>query len=335
MKTILQPDSRSIDRVSQFRRVRTIHARLANGERVNARSLAAELEVSERTCKRDIEIMRDSFNAPIEWDASERSYVYTRTYDLMEHAHLTAEEALSLVLASKTFAAWGDTQLARALEAAMGKVTDYLSDHATLPVSDIAALISEPPGCQTDGAGLEHFQMLLNAIRAQRAIALTYRKPSKARPEIRRVLPLHLALLERRWILIAYDPARDGIRKFVLYRIQRVNTIADQIDPLKNFDAKSYLRGSFGHFAGEEEQEVSIRILPELAPYIAEREWHPSQRTEQQIDGSLVVRLTLTSLEDIRRWVLGWGGQAEALEPAELRETVKQEIERAKGLYDV
>lgn len=319
-------------RASQFRRLLKIHGYVAQGRRLTAASLSREFEVSERTCKRDIETLRDYFGAPLSWDASRHCYVYTEPFDLKAHVQLTAEEALALVLASKTFAAWGDTQLARALESAMGKVTERLADHASFPLSDIESLISEPVG-KDPGNGLAHFADLLEAIPARHVVSLVYRKPGKAAAELRRVHPLHLALQEGRWILVAHDPRRRGIRQFVLYRIEEVEAMEETFEPPAGFDAKAYLRGSFGHFAGEEEREVAIRILPELAPYIRERPWHPTQRVETQPDGGLIVRYRLTSLEDIRRWILSWGSRAEALEPPELRQAVRLELEEARGRY--
>ena len=43
--------------------------------------------------------------------------------------------------------------------------------------------------------------------------------------------------------------------------------------------------------------------------------------------------MQLSALEDIARWILGFGGQAEALEPAELREMVAAQLREAAALY--
>jgi predicted DNA-binding transcriptional regulator YafY len=41
-------------------------------------------------------------------------------------------------------------------------------------------------------------------------------------------------------------------------------------------------------------------------------------------DGGVELRLKLSSLGEIQRWVLGWGGSAVVVQPPELGESVQQ-----------
>lgn len=41
--------------------------------------------------------------------------------------------------------------------------------------------------------------------------------------------------------------------------------------------------------------------------------------------GGVEVTLRLNNLIDVRRWILSWGGHAEVLAPAELREAIRAE----------
>ncbi len=41
-------------------------------------------------------------------------------------------------------------------------------------------------------------------------------------------------------------------------------------------------------------------------------------------DGRLELQLQLGSLEEIERWILSWGDQAEVLEPAKLRQRLAE-----------
>ena len=107
-------------------RILRIHERLGNGHRLTVVSIAAEFETSPRTIKRDIELMRDRLGAPIAWDAAKHSYCYTRACDLLPLLRLDADEALALVLASRTFAAWRGSALGRALTGASeGDTVEY------------------------------------------------------------------------------------------------------------------------------------------------------------------------------------------------------------------
>ncbi|MDP8905551.1 MAG: WYL domain-containing protein, partial [Chloroflexota bacterium] len=65
----------------------------------------------------------------------------------------------------------------------------------------------------------------------------------------------------------------------------------------------------------------------------AETRWHPSQELEEQADGSLIWRGRVAGLREIRIWILGWGAEAEVLEPPELSADIAAELERAWRLY--
>ena len=68
--------------------------------------------------------------------------------------------------------------------------------------------------------------------------------------------------------------------------------------------------------------EVAIRFSRHAADYIREKRWHPSQEIRELPTGELEIRMTLSGLEEVRRWILSWGGHAIVLEPPALAEMV-------------
>lgn len=302
-----------------------IHERLGNQHAATAVSLARELETSPRTIKRDIEFMRGQLGAPIEWDGGARTYTYTRPCDLLPLLRLDAGEALALALANRTFAAWHGSPLGRALTAALAKIADVVGGTVSLPVSEIAGLVSETAPAEAD-AELRWFAPALEAIRRRRVLRLVYQKPrAGAAPETRLVHPLHLACLDHRWVLIAHDPARCGPRNFLLARICQAQATVETFLPPADFDLSAYLRGSLGRFAGNGEIDVRLRFDSELAPYLRERPWHTSQVIADRSGGAIEVTLRLNNLTDVLRHILACGRHVEVLAPATLRETVRAE----------
>ena len=79
---------------------------------------------------------------------------------------------------------------------------------------------------------------------------------------------------------------------------------------------------------------MAIEIKPKLADYVSENVWHSTQSIEPMDDGSIRVRFRLGNLEEICQWILGWGDQAKALEPPELRELLKARAQAICMLYD-
>ena len=70
-----------------------------------------------------------------------------------------------------------------------------------------------------------------------------------------------------------------------------------------------------------------MRFTKTVAPFIKEKNWHPTQKIKNLKDGSVELSLQLSHLSDIQRWILGWGSQATVLEPKELAESVRAEAQ--------
>ena len=73
---------------------------------------------------------------------------------------------------------------------------------------------------------------------------------------------------------------------------------------------------------------MAIRFNETVADYIREKKWHDSQQLIELKDGGVELRLKLSSLAEMERWVLGWGGNAVVVKPAELAAMVKKSAEK-------
>ena len=315
-------------------RINQIHSLLAAGQPLNAERLAREWEISTRTIKRDIDLMRVQFDAPIEWDAARKTHRYTRPYELSLAAipRISADEALALILANRAFPAWRGSTLGRALSAALEKMRPILGDSLSIGPDELSRLIYEPttPDDSETDAERRHLYDILNAIRNRRALSIAYQKPDARRPSPRIIHPLHLAILDHRWMLVAYDTTRRALRNFLLARIHNLRAAAAgsaPFTPPPGFDARAYLSGSFGLFTGEKLTTVRVQFDAFAAPYIRERRWHPSQTINElpRPRGHIEVTMRLNNLIDVRRWILSWGRHARVLAPDALVLAIKNE----------
>src|SRR5206468_12600873 len=64
---------------------------------------------------------------------------------------------------------------------------------------------------------------------------------------------------------------------------------------------------------------VWLRFSPHAAAEVAATPWHRSQRRELRADGGVDLFFLVDGLEEILRWVLGFGDQVVVLRPQELR----------------
>ena len=79
--------------------------------------------------------------------------------------------------------------------------------------------------------------------------------------------------------------------------------------------------------------DITIRFDPRVAQRVAETRWHPSQVAQVEADGSLLWRARISGILEVRSWILGWGPDAEVLEPTELRDWVANQHARALAQY--
>jgi predicted DNA-binding transcriptional regulator YafY len=300
-------------------RMMQLHAQLQARKFPNCRKLAHELEVSEKTIQRDIEFMRYQLGLPIEYDQLHFGFVYTEPVMSFPNIQVSEGEIVALFVAQKALQQYRGTPFEVPLRAAFNKIGHGLRDRITFSWSDLDAAISFRPFGQSV-ADLEVFELLSRAVLESAEVEFQYRKLRSRTAEIRRVRPYHLGCVENQWYLFGFDLARQQVRTFALPRIGAPRRTGAHFKRPANFSIGKFLDSSFGVFQSDGRMRVRIRFQPFAAQLVRERVWHHSQKMRELRDGGVELQLQLGSLEEIERWILSWGEQAEVLEPARLRQ---------------
>lgn len=321
-------ESRNANHVSlhsrpPLERMLRIHQAVSSGQFPNASTLAREIEVATKTIHRDIEFMRDRLNLPIEFDSRRNGYGYTEEVSAFPTMQITEGELFALVVAEKALQQYRGTSFEKPLLSAIRKMEQALPDTISLNLAEIQQTISFRTRAEPI-LDLKIFDILAKAVSERRQLELAYRKPGQPKGEARVVDPYHLANINGEWFLFAYDHGRKDIRTFVPARIQSVQPTGEAFARSQKFSLEERLRGSFGVHSGEGEYEVVIRFNPRAADYIREKKWHESQRLRELRGGGVELRMKLSSLAEVERWILGWGGDAAVLKPRELAENVRR-----------
>jgi proteasome accessory factor B len=304
-------------------RMLRIHQALQSGGFPNASKLAREIEVATKTIHRDIEFMRDRLNLPIEFNPAKNGYFYTGEVSAFPTMQITEGELFALVVAEKALQQYRGTSFEKPLLSAIRKMEQALPDTISLNLTDIEQTISFRTRAEPI-LDLKIFDALARAVAQRQQLELNYRKPGQTKTEARLVDPYHLANINGEWFLFAHDHAREDIRTFVPARIQSVKPTGKTFERPQKFSLEKRLRDSFGVHSGEGEYEVVIRFNPRAADYVREKKWHQSQQLRELKGGGVELKLKLSSLAEIERWVLSWGGDAKVLKPRELAEAVRK-----------
>lgn len=299
-----------------------IHQALRVSNFPNASALARDLEVSTKSIHRDIEFMRDRLQLPIEYDASRFGYFYTQEVSAFPTVQITEGELFALVVAEKALQQYRGTNFEKPLLSAIRKMEQSLPDTISLNLAEVEQTISFRTRAEPI-LNLEIFDALAKATAGRQQLELMYRKPGSRRTEPRVVNPYHLANINGEWFLFAWDHARKDIRTFVPARVQAVRATGQTFDRPQKFSLEKRLRDSFGVHSGEGDFGVVIRFTSRVADYIREKKWHESQELRERKDGAVELRFRLSSLGEIERWVLSWGGDCVVVKPRELAEAVR------------
>jgi proteasome accessory factor B len=220
------------------------------------------------------------------------------------------------------------TPLYESLESAMQKIGSQL------PAQSFKFLRGLDQGISVSSFGLKDFshskQVVETLTRAvfQKFIArIQHRAGYRERATEREVDPYKLWYVNNGLYLVAHDHRENELRTFAVERIQSVNLTNRRFETPEDFSFEDIKQTAFNMIWGEP-QEVKIRFSPSQAPYIRERTWHPSQRIETEPDGSIVLTLKVADLDEVKRWLIGFGGESQVLEPGPLKGEILEECRR-------
>jgi len=307
-----------------------IHQAIQAGKYPNATRLAAEIEVVVKTIHRDIAFMRDRMQLPIEFDSRRNGYFYTAEVSGFPTLQLTEGELFALCVAEKALEQYRGTSFEKPLLSALRKMEQSLPDTISIDLGELGKAISFRTRAEPI-LNLEIFDALAKATSQRQQLELDYRKAGSATSEKRVVDPYHLANINGEWFLFAYDHLRKDIRTFVPARIKSAQPTGKTFQRPQGFSLEKRLRDSFGVHSGEGDYEVVLRFSSAVADYIREKRWHDSQELKELKDGGVELRLQLSSLVEIERWVLSWGGNAVVLKPKELADSIRDSARRLLG----
>ena len=304
-------------------RMRRIHEWIGSGKYPNAVKMGKDLEVTDRTVKRDIEFMRDRYGLPIAYDEKQYGYYYTERVDRFPVAAMSEAEMFALLVADKAIAQYHGMPFQKPLRMAFKKLTGQLDSKERYSLENLGLALSFRPFAPED-ADLNTFRAITKALHERRALRFEYRNLGTKEWRGRHVHPYHLACIDSHWYLFAHDVDRGAMRTFALTRLAKPALSDEGFVRPKDFDPDKYLEGSFSVMKGDTEEDVVIEFDAWAADLVRGRQWHSSQRLADLADGGSRLEMRLNSLEEIERWVLSWGIHANVVAPAALRERVRR-----------
>lgn len=131
----------------------------------------------------------------------------------------------------------------------------------------------------------------------------------------------------------AYCENRKSVIDFKVCRIIEYKILEDKFQVADNFRWDAYMKDCIGIYK-DKEIYIKLKVKYPISVIISEKIWVDNQRiTKNEADGSIIFEANMKGLKEIKSWVLSMGSCAEVLEPKELRDEIKNEIDMLKNIY--
>jgi len=317
----------------KYERFLYFHDRVKANLYPNARNLADEYEISNRTAQRDIEFMRDRLNAPLEYDHRKRGYFYSDSSYELPSLWGTEDNIVALALAVRLASSIPDTEIKQKLCELLKRILNLRYKDEKLCFDDISENISVK-NVEYSRVDEELFHEAVNALFHKQPLTIAYYSPHKDEKTVRTILPLHLLQYMGSWHLIAYCTKRRWIRDFMISRIKQLTPASKEITLPENLPSiKEYIRKNFGIMQGGDAKEVCLKFTPSVAVWVQEQIWHPSQKVSFEKDGSLIMKFQVADFREIKRKILSYGANVRVIMPQKLAVEIKEEIEGMGRIY--
>jgi predicted DNA-binding transcriptional regulator YafY len=304
---------------------------LSEGARPTVRQLVGRFGVSRETIYRDIRLI-ERVGYPLASDEAGRIFgrlqLAGAPSPMLPAPALTRRELTALAWAVKQA---GHHPLAAAAHGALSKLRALALDGAAAE-SIARAVDGWERGVKDYGPSEPFIAALAEAIFGNRRCRVSYQSLQRDAPRAFDYDPYRLVFVQGALYCLGYAPERHKVVTLAVDRLHDVRLTDETFTVDPGFDPERYRTEAFG-VVWEEPMRVLLRFRPDQAPYVQERQWHPTQKVRALPDGGVELTFRAGGLVEITRWILGWGASAEVVEPARLRRAVAQALRLAAARY--
>lgn len=314
-----RPDrDRRVRQSERMARVLSVLNLIQSRGRYNARAIAEELEVSERTVYRDLEVLAFC-GVPWFWDTADNCYRVRPDFRFPTLA-LTKEEAIGQALAD-TLTKTPGLNVGDGAAPTTRKLTATSSEEIKEILTD-ASQIMQAFDLKFVDHSKHHtiIKTVQSALLEGKQLTGVYESPYEETPVKLVIHPYRLCLIKRAWYVIGRLEGESEAKTLRAARFKNLRMLDQQATVPENFDLRKHFGNAWAVYRGETSYDIELRFTPEAARIVTETVWHHTQQATKHRDGSITMTFTVDGLEEVLRWILTWTGQVTIVKPDELRQ---------------
>ncbi len=272
--------------------------------RHTASSLGAELEVTERTIRNDLEFLRNRYHGPIEYTKT-KGWHYTDLNWNLPTIPLGEGELFVLILGARMLEGCAGSAYSVQLRSAIQRLGERLPETTWVNLQQVASdRVLFRTGAKID-LDPQIWQSLETACQRSYSTQMTYYTASRDSVGDRTFDPylLHIYRSTNPYV-IGFCHNHQAIRWFRVDRIRKLEILEQSFTRDPSFNAQQHFEDIFQAEVGGELQSIEIWFDGKTAPYIRERIWHPSQEIVEHEHGAITLKFVAEGLQELKRWVL-------------------------------
>ena len=293
-----------------------------------------ELRVSPASVKRDLEYMRERFNAPIEYDRESNGYHFGKPrsgprYEL-PGLWFSADEAYALLSMHTLLAELQPALLEPHIAPLQQRLRAILGGEPAWKDIEKRIRVFQP---ERRSAPPEHFGVVATALLKRSRLWIRHYNRKDDRETEREISPQRLVHYRDNWYVDGYCHMREGLRSFAVDAIRAAELRDARAKEIPAAELDDHLGSGYGIFAGRDVQWATLRFTPEAARWVAAQIWHPKQRARFEADGHYVLEIPYANDRELLMEILKFGADVEVVAPADLRQRAADALRNAAAQY--
>lgn len=185
-------------------------------------------------------------------------------------------------------------------------------------------------------SGYEYLTDLIEAMRENKVISITYQGYWKDKTSTFELKPLALKVFHQRWYLLADNVAFKGMRVYALDRIQDIEITPKKFKLSKSFDAAKVFEPYVGVSLDDIDTErIRIKVFNNQAKYFLSLPLHSSQEKIRSTNEYTIFEYHLKPTYEFKQELLSHGGDIVVMEPESLRKEMIDKVKEMAWRYEL